>query len=133
MVWCIMFYCYGYHRELHELTTLARHDALPISTSAIRVSSPFAMPMRPLVGRGYAPDTRAVSESVAPMVNTCDPRTKVRSKTRRGRSPDLRDLSPILAPDARPPARQSEHRPKQPPPQLNRCSHRQHARSATPR
>src|SRR3546814_1271505 len=55
------------------------------------------MPMRPLVGRGYAPDTRAVSEAVAPMVNACDPRTKVRTKSRRGRSPDLRDPSPPFA------------------------------------
>src|SRR3546814_7286796 len=60
-------------------------------------SPPFAMPMRPLVGRGYAPDTRAVSEAVAPMVNACDPRTKVRTKSRRGRSPDLRDPSPPFA------------------------------------
>src|SRR3546814_3425631 len=49
-------------------------------TYAIRVSCPFAMPMRPLVGRGYAPDTRAVSEAVAPMVNACEPRIKSRSK-----------------------------------------------------
>src|SRR3546814_1266236 len=55
------------------------------------------MPMRPLVGRGYAPDTRAVSEAVAPMVNACEPRIKSRSKSRRGRSPDLRDPSPPFA------------------------------------
>src|SRR3546814_17487810 len=60
------------------------------------------MPMRPLVGRGYAPDTRAVSEAVAPMVNACDPRTKVRTKSRRGRSPDLRDPSPPFAMPMRP-------------------------------
>src|SRR3546814_18641396 len=71
-------------------------------TYAIRVSSPFAMPMRPPVGRGYAPDTRAVSEAVAPMVNACDPRTKVRTKSRRGRSPDLRDPSPPFALPMRP-------------------------------
>src|SRR3546814_17904526 len=55
------------------------------------------MPMRPLVGRGYAPDTRAVSEAVAPIVNACEPRIKRRSKSRRGRSPDLRDPSPPFA------------------------------------
>src|SRR3546814_16864473 len=58
-------------------------------TYAIRVSCPFAMPMRPLVGRGYAPDTRAVSEAVAPMANACEPRTKVRTNNRRGSSTAL--------------------------------------------
>src|SRR3546814_6135937 len=64
------------------------------------------MPMRPLVGRGYAPDTRAVSEAVAPMANACDPRTKVRTKSRRGRSPDLRDPSLMPVRDAH---RSEEH------------------------
>src|SRR3546814_19977440 len=62
-------------------------------TYAIRVSCPFAMPMRPPVGRGYAPDTRAVSKAVAPMANACDPRTKVRTKSRRARSTVLREPS----------------------------------------
>src|SRR3546814_19468262 len=57
-------------------------------TYAIRVSCPFAMPMRPLVGRGYAPDTRPVSEAGAPMVHAFEPRLKSRTKNRRGRSPD---------------------------------------------
>src|SRR3546814_9045352 len=50
-------------------------------------SPPFAMPMRPLVGRGYAPDTRAVSEAVAPMVNACDPRPKSEEHTSELQSP----------------------------------------------
>src|SRR3546814_2754458 len=48
------------------------------------------MPMRPLVGRGYAPDTRAVSEAVAPMGSACDLQIQSRTRSRRGRSPDLR-------------------------------------------
>src|SRR3546814_4327810 len=83
-------------------------------TYAIRVSCPFAMPMRPPVGRGYAPDTRAVSKAVAPMANACDPRTKVRTKSRRGRRPDLRDPSLIPVRDAHASARRSGLRPRHP-------------------
>src|SRR3546814_7894682 len=48
------------------------------------------MPMRPRVGRGYAPDTRAVSEAVAPMGSACDLQIQSQTRSRRGRSPDLR-------------------------------------------
>src|SRR3546814_3873863 len=72
------------------------------------------MPMRPPVGRGYAPDTRAVSKAVAPMANACDPRTKVRTKSRRGRRPDLRDLSLMLVRDGHASGRSAGLRPRHP-------------------
>src|SRR3546814_17710566 len=80
------------------------------------------MPMRPLVGRGYAPDTRAVSEAVAPMANACDPRTKVRTKSRRGRSPDLRDPNLMPVRDAHASARRSGLRPRHPRRLRSRCA-----------
>src|SRR3546814_5090835 len=44
------------------------------------------------VGRGYAPDTRAVSEAVAPMGSACEPQIQSRTRSRRGRRLDLRKI-----------------------------------------
>src|SRR3546814_2061820 len=77
-----------------------------------------------LAGRGYAPDTRAVGRGYAPDTHAppetarlnpthgCEPRTKSRSKSRRGRSPDLRDPSLMPVRDAHASARRSGLRPQ---------------------
>src|SRR3546814_12876246 len=59
-------------------------------TYAIRVPCPFALPTRPLLGRGYAPDTRAVSEAVAPMGSACDLQIQSQTRSLSARLPALR-------------------------------------------
>src|SRR3546814_20422502 len=61
-------------------------------TYAIRVSFPLAMPIRPPVGRGYAPDNRAVSEAVAPLVYEC------RSERHRGGQESVRECRSTYSP-----------------------------------
>src|SRR3546814_16813046 len=92
LLFCCFFFCFFSSRRRHTICALVtgvQTCALPkplrrwrarairkskaepgavgdvAPTYAIRVPCPFAMPMRPLVDRGYPPDTRAVSEVAA--------------------------------------------------------------------
>src|SRR3546814_2229731 len=117
LLFCCFFFCFFSSRRRHTICALVtgvQTCALPISlrrwrarairkskaepgavgdvapTYAIRVPCPFAMPMRPLVGRGHAPDTRAVSAAVAPMGSACELPIQSQTRSRWGRGPDLR-------------------------------------------
>src|SRR3546814_12590048 len=70
-------------------------------TYAIRVPCPFALPMRPPVGRRSPPDPRAVSEGVAPMVNAFDTRTKLRNQNIHITHPAPQDPTTALANNSR--------------------------------
>src|SRR3546814_8087655 len=76
------------------------------------------------------PDTHAPPETARlNPTHGCEPRTKSRSKSRRGRSPDLRDPSLMPVRDAHASARRSGLRPRHPRRIQSRCADGERVRS----